>query len=120
LLLPYAQHTGQNVKRVALGAEGPVLDHYSAAAARSHLRHVGDRLLEAVPAHLIGSVFCDSLEVYGSDWTPALTLRRGVPGVGRRARPAVSDQSYGTPPGLISSYRRADLFDGEGWASRAV
>ena len=42
VLLAYAQHTGQNVKRAALGAEGPVLDHYSAAAARSHLRHVGD------------------------------------------------------------------------------
>ena len=72
VLLAYAQLTGQNVKRAALGAEGPVLDHYSAAAARHHLRHVGDPLLDAVPAHLLGSVFCDSLEVYGSDWTPDL------------------------------------------------
>ena len=24
-------------------------------------------------------------------------------------------QSYGTPPAMISSYRRADLFEGEGW-----
>ncbi len=158
VLLAYAQHTGQNVKRAALGAEGPVLDHYSAAAARSHLRHVGDRLLEAVPAHLVGSVFCDSLEVYGSDWTPDLLAefesRRGYdplpdlyllvvdgPGAARlRAdyHRTLSElyedhfvavfqqwaaghglpfriQSYGTPPAMISSYRRADLFEGEGW-----
>ena len=38
VLLAYAQLTGQNVKRAAFGAEGPVLDHYSAAAARQHLR----------------------------------------------------------------------------------
>ena len=49
VLLAYAQLTGQNVKRAAFGAEGPVLDHYSATAAQQHLRHVGDRLLDAVP-----------------------------------------------------------------------
>jgi hypothetical protein len=37
------------VKRAAFGAEGPVLDHYSAAATRQHLRSVGDPLLDAVP-----------------------------------------------------------------------
>ena len=72
VLLAYASHTGQNVKRAAAGAEGPVLDHYSATATSAHLRAVGDRLLDAVPAELVGSVFCDSLEVYGADWTPGL------------------------------------------------
>ena len=158
MLLAYAQLTGQNVKRAALGAEGPVLDHYSAAAARHHLRHVGDLLLDAVPAHLLGSVFCDSLEVYGSDWTPDLLAefrsRRGYDPLPHLYRLIVdgSDasqlradyhrtlselyednfvavfrgwaaehgvpfriQSYGTPPAMISSYRRADLFEGEGW-----
>jgi hypothetical protein len=158
VLLAYAQQTGQNVKRAALGAEGLVLDHYSAAAARSHLRHVGDRLLEAVPAHLIGSVFCDSLEVYGSDWTPGLLAefesRRGYDPRPNLYRLVVDGpdaarlradyhrtlaelyedhfvavfqqwaaehgvpfriQGYGTPPAMISSYRRADLFEGEGW-----
>ena len=75
--------TGQNVKRAAVGSEGPVLDHYSAAAVEAHLRWVGDRLLDAVPAELVGSVFCDSLEVYGADWTPGLAdefaRRRGYP-----------------------------------------
>ena len=158
VLLAYAQPTGQNVKRAAYGAEGPVLDHYSAAAARRHLEHVGDPLLDAVPADLLGSVFCDSLEVYGSDWTPDLTAefrrRRGydlLPALyrlvvdGPDAAQLRADyhrtlselyedhfvavfrswaaergvlfriQGYGTPPAMVSSYRRADLFEGEGW-----
>jgi len=72
VLLAYARLTGQNVKRAAVGAEGPVLDHYSTAATEAHLRVVGDPMLDAVPADLVGSVFCDSLEVYGSDWTRTL------------------------------------------------
>ena len=64
--------TGQNVKRAAAGAEGLALDHYSAAATEAHLRAVGDPMLDAVPAELVGSVFCDSLEVYGADWTARL------------------------------------------------
>ncbi len=72
VLLAYARRTGQNVKRAATGAEGPVLDHYSTAATEAHLRAVGDPMLDAVPPALVGSVFCDSLEVYGADWTPEL------------------------------------------------
>jgi hypothetical protein len=69
ILLAYARPTGQNVKRAAAGAEGPVLDHYSAAAARAHIEHVAAPMLEAATPELVGSVFCDSLEVYGADWT---------------------------------------------------
>ncbi|MGP9682290.1 glycosyl hydrolase [Brachybacterium sp. AOP3-A1-3] len=72
VLLAWSRVTGQQVKRASAGAEGPVLDHYSAEAARHHLDMVGGALLEAVPAELLGSVFCDSLEVYGADWTPDL------------------------------------------------
>ena len=72
VLLGYARLTGQNVKRAAAGAEGPVFDHYSAAATEAHLRAVGGPMLDAVPAELVGSVFCDSLEVYGADWTTGL------------------------------------------------
>src|SRR5438874_2443129 len=50
VLLGYARLTGQHVKRAAVGAEGPVLDHYSADATRAHLHAVGDRMLDAVPA----------------------------------------------------------------------
>ncbi len=81
MLLAYARLTGQNVKRAALGAEGPVLDHYSAAATEAHLRAVGVPMLDTVPGDLVGSVFCDGLEAYGADWTrtlPAeLARRRG-------------------------------------------
>lgn len=75
--------TGQNVKRAAAGAEGPVHDHYDADALLTHLTALGDRLVAAVGAERIGTVFCDSLEVYEADWTPRLpdefAARRGYP-----------------------------------------
>ncbi len=163
VLLAHSRLTGQNVKRAAVGAEGLVLDHYSADATRAHLAALGDPILDAVPGELLGSVFCDSLEVYESDWTPDLPdeflTRRGydvlpllyclaVPGP--EAQTVRADmwqtlaelyeerfigvcrdwahgrgvpfriQSYGTPPGTVSSYRYADLYEGEGWGFREV
>ena len=163
ILLASSRLTSQNVKRAAAGAEGPVLDHYSVDAVRAHLGAVGDRLLDAVPSELIGSVFCDSLEVYDADWTPALPeefeRRRGYPLLpvlhllavdGPEARRVRADyhrtlvelyeenfvtivrqwaadhgvpfriQGYGTPPAMISSYRFADLIEGEGWGWKRI
>ena len=163
VLLAYARRTGQNVKRAAVGSEGPVLDHYSAAAVEAHLQWAGDRMLDAVPAELVGSVFCDSLEVYDADWTPALpeefARRRGYPLIPVLYRLAVDRpdtvrvradyhrtlvelyqenflavvrrwaasrgvpfriQSYGTPPATMSSYRFADMFEGEGWGWKEI
>jgi hypothetical protein len=163
VLLGYARLTGQNVKRAAAGAEGPVLDHYSAAATQAHLQAVGDPMLDAVPTQLVGSVFCDSLEVYGADWTPSLPAefarRRGYDVLPVLYRLAVDGpeaarlradyhrtlselyeenfvavcqrwaarrgvpfriQSYGAPPATLSSYRFADLFEGEGWGWREL
>ena len=163
VLLAYARLTGQNVKRAAAGAEGPVLDHYSAPATETHLGAVGDPMLDAVPAELVGSVFCDSLEVYGADWTPRLAAefarRRGYDMLPMLYRLTVDGpdaarfradyhhtlaelyeenfvavcqrwaagrgvsfriQSYGIPPATISSYRFADLFEGEGWGWREI
>jgi len=71
VLLFIASHTGQQVKRAAFGAEGLVHDHYNRAALAVHLKEVGEKLIEA-GAGSIRAVFCDSLEVFGSDWTPAL------------------------------------------------
>lgn len=83
VLTAQSRLTGQNVKRAAYGAEGPVFDHYSRQATQAHIRAVCDPLLDTVPGDLLGSVFCDSLEVYGSDWTPRLAQefeeRRGYP-----------------------------------------
>ena len=72
VLLAVSSPTGQNVKRAAVGAEGPVLDHCSRAATEAHLRTVADPILAAIPSELVTAVFCDSLEVYEADWTPAL------------------------------------------------
>ncbi|MGO9257574.1 MAG: glycosyl hydrolase [Bryobacteraceae bacterium] len=64
-----ASRTRQTVKRPAVGAEGYVLDHYSRAAIDTHLRAVGEKLLDAVPNNPPHAIFSDSLEVYNSDWT---------------------------------------------------
>lgn len=163
LLLAIERPTGQVVKRAAAGADGPVLDHYSAAAARAHLASFAEPLLTAVPAELIGSVFCDSLEVYGANWTPELITefdrRRGYPLLPRLYELIISTESsdqlridyyrtltelyqenfvsvfrrwsadhgvrfriqgYGAPPAKISSYRFADLYEGEGWGWKTL
>jgi len=67
-----ASRTGMMVKRAAQGAAGFVLDHYDAAAIRNHLEAVGNRLASAFGDHPPYAVFSDSLEDYGSDWTPRL------------------------------------------------
>jgi len=65
-----SSRTGQIVKRPAVGATGFVLDHYDRAAIEDHLHTVGNPLLHAFGNNPPYSVFSDSLEVYGSDWTP--------------------------------------------------
>ncbi|MBV8709523.1 MAG: glycoside hydrolase, partial [Acidobacteriaceae bacterium] len=81
LLFFIASRTGQQVKRAAVGAEGFVLDHYSRSAVEHHLTSVADRLLQSFGSHPPHSVFSDSLEVFGSDWTddllPEFQKRRG-------------------------------------------
>jgi hypothetical protein len=67
-----ASHTLQMVKRPAAGAEGYVLDHFSRAAIEEHLANVATPLVNAFGSQPPYSVFSDSLEVYGSDWTPDL------------------------------------------------
>lgn len=67
-----AGHTGQQVKRAAFGAEGNVLDHFSRAAIDEHLNDVATPLVNAFGNQPPYAVFSDSLEVYGSDWTPQL------------------------------------------------
>jgi hypothetical protein len=64
-----ASRTGMMVKRAAVGAEGFVLNHYDRHALDGYLKNVGDRLLQAFGAHPPFAIFCDSLEVYESDWT---------------------------------------------------
>ncbi len=72
VVLFIASRTVMMVKRPAEGAAGFVLDHFDRAAIRTHLNAVGDRLLSAFGDHPPYAVFSDSLEDYGSDWTPDL------------------------------------------------
>lgn len=65
-----SSRTGQQVKRAAIGAEGFVLDHFDRAAIDNHLQYAGEPLMRAFGNQPPYSVFSDSLEVYGSDWTP--------------------------------------------------
>lgn len=64
-----ASRTRQKVKRAAFGAEGFVLNHYNRPAVESYLQHVGEPMLKALQSNPPYAIFCDSLEVYGSDWT---------------------------------------------------
>jgi len=156
LLFFVAGLTGQHVKRAAVGAEGLVLDHYSRAAIQKHLDAVGAPLAAAGGGN-IRAMFCDSLEVYGSDWTtgflkefqrrrgydltpylPALVANTGTQIAALRHDwgQTLSEllnqnflapfqawchqhhvlarvQAYGTPPAQLSSYRFADLPEGE-------
>jgi alpha-L-rhamnosidase len=76
-----SSRTGMMVKRPAVGAAGFVLDHYDFHAIDTHLQSVGNRLLQAFGDQPPHAVFSDSLEDYGSDWTPDMfvefRLRRG-------------------------------------------
>jgi hypothetical protein len=64
-----SSRTGMQVKRPAVGAEGFVLDHMNRGATDRYLKSVGDRLMQAFPTNPPYAIFCDSLEVYSSDWS---------------------------------------------------
>ena len=67
-----AGHTGQMVKRAAVGSEGWVLDPFSRHAVATHLEKVGEPLIKAFGDNPPYAIFSDSLEAYGADWTPNL------------------------------------------------
>ncbi len=64
-----ASRTRQQVKRAGFGGEGFVLDHYDRAALDNYLKQVGEPLLQAFGANPPYAIFCDSLEVFSSDWS---------------------------------------------------
>jgi hypothetical protein len=65
-------HTGQQVKRAAVDADGYVLDTFSHEAVAKHLEKVGEPLVRAFGATPPYAIFSDSLEAFGADWTPKL------------------------------------------------
>ena len=67
--------TYMQVKRPTLGMEGYVIDHFARPSLDLFLDATGERTLEELAARrapVFDNVFCDSLEVYGADWTPSL------------------------------------------------
>ena len=67
-----SSHTGMKVKRAAVGAEGYVVDHYDGAAVQKFIREIAEKEVAACGPNVPASVFCDSLEVFNTDWTPTL------------------------------------------------
>ncbi|HTQ08664.1 MAG TPA: glycosyl hydrolase [Fimbriimonadaceae bacterium] len=93
--------TRMAVKRPAYGGEGLVLNHYDSGALRRYLDRVIQPELDA--AHgIVENVGCDSLEVYGSNWTADL------PEVFRKRR------------GYDLLVHLPELFDKESAAGKAV
>jgi hypothetical protein len=72
LMVFITSRTGMMVKRASIGSEGFVLNHYDRPALDRYLASVGDRLMTAYDkgaSPVPFAIFCDSLEVFGSDWT---------------------------------------------------
>jgi hypothetical protein len=65
-------HTGMQVKRAAVGAEGFVIDHYDAAAVQKFINDIAGPELAACGVNVPTAVFCDSLEVFNTDWSQNL------------------------------------------------
>ena len=58
------------VKRAALGDEGYIVDHYSPTAIEKFIKEVADPAIHACGPNPPYSIFCDSLEVAGENWSP--------------------------------------------------
>ena len=123
-----SSRSGMMVKRPAVGAEGFVLNHYDRAAVDHYLRAVGDRLLTAFDAAPPYAVFCDSLEVYESDWTgdflEAFQARRGydlrplLPALVLDAGPATAAIRHDWGQTLTELVNDRFLAPMQGWAAR--
>jgi hypothetical protein len=61
--------TGMQVKRPAVGAEGNVIDHLSPTVVDKFISDVAEKEIAACGPNPPHSIFCDSLEVAGEDWT---------------------------------------------------
>ncbi len=59
----------QTVLKPLPGGEGLIIDHNRREALQLFLKHAGDPIAEAVGPGKIQSFFCDSLEVFGQNWT---------------------------------------------------
>ncbi|RLA56051.1 MAG: hypothetical protein DRR04_14335 [Gammaproteobacteria bacterium] len=77
-------HTFRTVFRGTKGGAGPVLNHFDKTAVEHYLNHISDQLNRYLPGGMgehIRSMFCDSIELEGANWTGDLpvefTKRKG-------------------------------------------
>lgn len=59
----------QMVLKPLPGGEGLIIDHDRKDSLRHFLKHAGDPIAETLGDGMIRSFFCDSLEVFGQNWT---------------------------------------------------
>lgn len=71
VIVLYISRTGQKVKRAAPGGEGWVIDHFDKDAVAHYLAHF-DSAFAATKTPFPHTMFNDSYEVYGANWTPSL------------------------------------------------
>ncbi|MGD0383604.1 MAG: glycosyl hydrolase [Thermoguttaceae bacterium] len=64
-----ASQTMMKVKRAAYGAEGYVIDHYNPAVIDKFIKQIAEPEVKSCGSNSPYSVFCDSLESAGEDWT---------------------------------------------------
>lgn len=67
----YQSRTRQMVKRAAPGGEGWVVDHFDRDAVTRYLQHIGNAFDHSGTPYP-NTLFNDSYEVYGANWTPTL------------------------------------------------
>lgn len=105
--------TGQQVKRAARGGEGPVLDHFAAAALRHYLERFDRAFAPVPPGERPRAFFNDSFEVYGANWTrnllPEFERRRGYDL--RRCLPALMGQDTPERTARVRSDYRETVFE---------
>jgi hypothetical protein len=58
------------VKRPAYGADGHVIDHYNPTVIEKFIKEIAKPEIKACEPNPPYSIFCDSLEVNGENWTP--------------------------------------------------
>lgn len=62
----------QTVLKPLRGGDGLIIDHNRKESLRSFLEYAGDPIAEAVGEGKIKNYFCDSIEVFGHNWTDIL------------------------------------------------
>ena len=71
LIMVFNGRTRQQVKRAAPGGQGYVIDHFDRDAVKHYL-DIFDKAFSENSAPWPNTMFNDSYEVYGADWTPTL------------------------------------------------